>query len=59
MAVSNPIGGNPPIKARPNKPIWQDWGDSGANLNVAPVWSHKRQMRRQTAANPHRLDMAR
>src|SRR6266851_315868 len=34
VAVSNPIGRNLPIGARPNKPIWQDWGDSGANLTA-------------------------
>src|SRR5437764_10502989 len=58
MAVSNPIGGNPPTGARPNKPIWQDCGDSGANWTRVSV-SNPRHVRRQASAEPHRLDMAR
>src|SRR5438876_11512755 len=43
-----------PPQARPNKPIWQDWGDSGCNTCTLQAWH----MRREPAAEAHRLDMA-
>src|SRR5204863_5187741 len=45
-----------PLRSRPNKPIWQDWGGSGARRASSLSWNGD--MFGETAADSHRLDAA-